>query len=168
MNMFGVNNNHLFKSSTQPVEEVKIIDYKQLKCLADNIFFEANGEPIEGQAAVARVVLNRLQHGFASTICNVVYQTKTITKIDDYSLETVNEKHCQFHWVCEGKRNPNTNSFGYKKSLEVALEVLEKDMYSDIIPEHVLYFHNTTVNPDVKKTYKKQIGNHIFYSKNSK
>jgi spore germination cell wall hydrolase CwlJ-like protein len=72
----------LFSDAPDSVEEVvkvaKKVDPKQLACLAKNIFYEAGGEPILGQAAVARVVLNRITHGFGSNPCNVIYQATTI------------------------------------------------------------------------------------------
>ena len=50
----------------------------ELKCLATAIYFEARGEPEEGQIAVAQVVLNRLKNpAYPNTICGVVYQNKT-------------------------------------------------------------------------------------------
>ena len=58
------------ESIAQPV--VKVIDPKQLACMAKNIFYEAGNESIMGQAAVARVVLNRINHGFAKTPCAVI------------------------------------------------------------------------------------------------
>ena len=152
----------------EPEKIKKVVDEKQLKCLADNIYFEAGRESTEGKAAVARVVLNRINHGFASIICNVVYQSTTVPKLNEDTLEMYHQKFCQFSWVCEGKGNPNTHTHHYKKSLEVARDVLETDAYNDIIPASVLFFHNTSVNPDIEKGYVKQIGNHIFYSKKSK
>jgi hypothetical protein len=76
----------LINTSTEPDEvvevvEAKPVDKKQLKCLADNIYYEARGEDITGKAAVARVVMNRVNYGFASTPCNVVYQVTTVTKV---------------------------------------------------------------------------------------
>ena len=43
------------------------------ECLAGAVYFEAQGEPIEGQLAVAEVVLNRAASGeYPSSICEVV------------------------------------------------------------------------------------------------
>lgn len=144
--------------------KAKTVDKKELQCLADNIYFEAAGESTEGKAAVARVVLNRINHGYANTPCKVVYQTKTVqqTTEDD---DTLWVKICQFAWVCEGKRNPNRSTPAYQKSLQVAIEVLVYDMHKEVIPKTVLFFHNLTVTPKLNYTYKKRIGNHIFYSK---
>src|SRR5687768_14010949 len=45
------------------------------ECLAGAVYFEARGEPIEGQLAVAEVVLNRAASGrYPPRICDVVTQ----------------------------------------------------------------------------------------------
>jgi spore germination cell wall hydrolase CwlJ-like protein len=67
------------------------IDAKQIACMAKNIYYEAGHESLDGQAAVARVVLNRVRHGFGNNPCQVVYQKTTI---EDKII-------CQFSWVCE-------------------------------------------------------------------
>jgi len=55
-------------------KEVKI-NKQELKCLTDNIHYEAAGEGIEGMKAVAAVVMNRLRDPrWPSTICKIVYQ----------------------------------------------------------------------------------------------
>ena len=99
------------------VEETKIaklVDQKQLACLAKNIFYEAGNEPLMGQAAVARVVMNRVAYGFGKNPCAVVYQTNTVDKLVDDEIQKV--KLCQFSWVCEGKSDPNKNSAKYKQA----------------------------------------------------
>ena len=148
----------------KPVTPVKEVDPKQLQCLADNIYYEAGGEPTEGKAAVARVVLNRVNHGFAPTPCSVIYQATTVKQTNDYD-ETFWIKICQFSWVCEGKKNPNRNSHRYQSSLQVAKDVLLYDKYKDIIPKSVLFFHNTSYINHYPHEVVKQIGNHIFYKK---
>ncbi len=151
-----------------PVAEVtkvaKIVDPKQLACMAKNIFYEANGEPIQGQAAVARVVMNRIQHGFGSNPCNVIYQATYVEKQNDDG-ETYKLKLCQFSWVCENKGEPNKNNPGYVQAKEIAYDVLANDAYHDVIPKSTLFFHNTTVEPNWPYNQAKKIGNHIFYSK---
>jgi spore germination cell wall hydrolase CwlJ-like protein len=148
----------------EPEKVAKVVDHKQLQCLADNIYFEAGGESTEGKAAVARVVLNRIQHGYGSTPCQVVYQSKTVKQVNDDD-ETLWVKACQFAWVCEGKKNPNRQSARYQNSLRVAQDVLLYDMYKEVIPMSVLFFHNLSVQPAITYGFVKQIGNHIFYSK---
>jgi spore germination cell wall hydrolase CwlJ-like protein len=130
-------------------------DIKQIKCMATNIFFEARGESEVGKAAVARVVINRVKHGFAPNPCAVVYQktTNSDTKVTS----------CQFSWVCEGKRNPNPKDPMYKESEQIAYEVMALNEHKNVIPSSTLFFHNTSVTPDIKYKRKIQIGNHIFY-----
>ena len=49
--------------------------YGDRECLARAVYFEARGEPLEGQLAVAQVILNRVASGrFASTVCGVINQ----------------------------------------------------------------------------------------------
>ena len=156
----------------KPIEEeippvvIKQVDNKQLKCLADNIYYEAGSETTDGKAAVARVVMNRIQHGFASNPCNVIYQTTLIKKLDEDTLNEYYIKLCQFSWVCEKQRRAvNENDPKYKKSKEVAYDVLAKDAYADVVPKSALFFHNLTVDPFWPYRQVAKIGNHIFYSK---
>lgn len=47
---------------------------RDVTCLAKVVYFEARGEPPAARREVAEVVLNRVERGFAPTICAVVYQ----------------------------------------------------------------------------------------------
>ena len=62
-------------------------------CLANGIYFEARGESVRGQAAVAQVMLNRVRNpAYPNSICGVVYQ---------------NDKwcnRCQFSFACDGSQ----------------------------------------------------------------
>ena len=147
----------------EPKVVSKVVDSKQLACMAKNIFYEAGNESIKGQAAVARVVINRVNHGFAKTPCAVVYQSNVVEKIVDD--ETVNVKLCQFSWVCEGKGEPNINSLKYKQAQQVAYDVMANDAYNDVLPKSALFFHNLTVDPLWPYKQVAKIGNHIFYSR---
>jgi spore germination cell wall hydrolase CwlJ-like protein len=144
----------------------KIVDPKQLNCLAKNIFYEAGGEPLSGQAAVARVVMNRITHGFGKNPCAVVYQTTHVDKLIDDEVQKV--KLCQFSWVCEGKGDPNIHSTRYKQAEQVAYDVLAYDAYADVVPKTTLFFHNLSVDPLWPYKQVAKIGNHIFYSKHKK
>lgn len=157
----------MFIAQEEPVEVVaKVVDPKQLACMAKNIFYEAGSESIIGQAAVARVVMNRISHGFAKTPCAVVYQAQVVEKIIDD--EPTKVKLCQFSWVCEGKGEPNKNSQRYKLAQQVAYDVMANDAYNDVVPKSALFFHNLTVDPLWPYKQVAKIGNHIFYSKHKK
>ena len=133
---------------------LKKIDMKQLACMARNIYDEAGTEAMPGQAAVARVVLNRVNHGFAETPCKVIYQKTTINS----------NVVCQFSWVCEGKGDPNTSSAKYKQAEMVAYQAM-MGMYKDVVPKTTLFFHSIHVDPSWPYKQVARIGNHIFYSK---
>jgi spore germination cell wall hydrolase CwlJ-like protein len=133
---------------------LKKIDLKQVACMAKNIFYEAGSEPISGQAAVANVVMNRVNHGFAETPCKVIYQ-KTV----------INENVvCQFSWVCEEKGELNKASAKYKQAEMIAFQTM-MGMYKDVVPKTTLFFHSIYIDPAWPYKQVAKIGNHIFYSK---
>lgn len=70
----------------------------QQDCLATAIYFEARGETLEGQAAVAQVILNRVRNpAYPDTICDVVYQNQ-----DWFN-------RCQFSFACDGVKDRVTD-----------------------------------------------------------
>ena len=121
-----------------------------LTCLAMNIFFEARGETVIGQYAVAQVTMNRAKQDPAK-ICKVVYAKK------------------QFSWTMEKKRNPwKVDYDGYVKALAIARAVLDKKIKLDFSGQ-AHYYHATYVNPYWTKAFIRtaKVGNHIFYRNKS-
>ena len=61
-----------------PAERLALADAgraKAEKCLANAVYFEARGESVRGQIAVAQVVMNRVFSPFSpNDVCGVVYQ----------------------------------------------------------------------------------------------
>jgi len=164
--VFGPN---IIIETGEPIQETKIakiVDPKQLACMTKNIFYEAGSESINGQAAVARVVMNRIAYGFGNNPCAVIYQASHVDKLVDDEIQKV--KLCQFSWVCEGKNEPNKNSTKYKQAEQVAYDVLVHDAYTDVVPKSTLFFHNLSVDPLWPYKQVAKIGNHIFYSKAKK
>jgi spore germination cell wall hydrolase CwlJ-like protein len=137
------------------INELPPSQLAQLKCMAKNIFYEASGESLLGQAAVARVVMNRVAYGFANNPCNVVYQK---TKINDRII-------CQFSWVCENKPEPNKNNWNYKVAEQVAYEVMVLGKHKDVVPKSTLFFHSINIDPLWPYKQVATIGGHVFYSK---
>jgi hypothetical protein len=122
-------------------------DEEQL-CLAKAVYFEARGEALEGQLAVAEVVLNRARSGrFAASVCGVVTQPAQFSFIRAGKFPTVNE-----------------SSDCWKKALAIA-EIASKHLAASLAP-NVLWYHATYVAPawGRQKTRAAQIGTHIFYS----
>lgn len=128
--------------------------FKQLECLAKNIYWEAATEPFEGKVAVAQVTLNRVESGrFGKDICAVVYQKNVIYE----------KIICQFSWVCESnhKIKPVYPKY-FAESEEVAKKVyFEKFRLPSL--NNALYYHATYVRPGWKKEKIAQIGQHVFY-----
>ena len=150
---------------SEPVRQVsKHVDTTQLKCMAQNIFYEAQNESHEGQAAVARVVINRMKHGFGKTPCHVVLQSRIITVIND-SGEVVKVKQCQFSWTCVRQKTINTATKKYKQAEQIAYNVLVNDSYSNVVPKSALFFHSALIAPMWAYRQVAVIGNHIFYAK---
>jgi len=139
---------------------VSVANLKHLQCLATGIYYEAASEPQVGQIAVARVIMNRVLHGFAPDPCAVVYQTTNRVNEDGEIV-----KLCQFSWVCDGKKTPSESNPRFIKATSIAKQILEEDKWSDMIPNNTLFFHNLSVSPRWAYKQVATIGNHIFYSK---
>jgi spore germination cell wall hydrolase CwlJ-like protein len=128
---------------------------RQLKCLAQNIYYEAGWEPFEGKVAVAQVTLNRARSGqFPEDICQVVFQ-KT-----HFEAKIV----CQFSWYCDQPtRARPINQDAFNESYEVAKRVLLEGFRLESI-KTALFYHADYVNPRWGKEQVAKIGRHIFYS----
>jgi spore germination cell wall hydrolase CwlJ-like protein len=126
-----------------------------LKCLAENIYFEARGEPLEGQYAVAEVTMNRARSKyFPDTICGVVHEARW----DPIRKRPV----AHFSWTELGPLSPQ-DGVAWKQAMAVATGVYD-DLYRPIVPG-ALFYHATSIRPEWAKTQKAvaTIGNHIFY-----
>lgn len=140
---------------------IKTVNAEHIRCLATNIYHEASGEPFMGQVAVARVVMNRVKHGFASSPCKVIYQSTIVSDQDDPDQK---RRVCQFSWVCAEKTPPSKNNPIYIQAEDIARKVLAEDKWREVIPSNVLFFHNINVNPNWIYHRMMTIGNHAFYS----
>ena len=120
---------------------------EQMHCLAGAVYFEARGEPLSGQLAVAQVVINRADSSrFPSSYCGVVYQ------------------RAQFSFVRGGAMpRINTGSKAWKRAKAIA-RIAHEGMWESEA-EDALYFHAKYVSPSWsrKKTARATINQHIFY-----
>lgn len=131
---------------------------KEVKCLADNIYFEAKDEPYEGKLAVAQVTLNRVEHPqYPKTVCGVVWQQNKDKR--------TGKKVAQFSWTLDGKPDVPKSKTSYEQAYAVAEEVLLYGTQSDIIGTNALFYHSIRVNPYWAKKLDRvvKIGRHIFY-----
>jgi N-acetylmuramoyl-L-alanine amidase len=126
-----------------------------LQCLAENIYFEARGEPLNGQYAVAEVTLNRTRAPhFPHTICSVVHQMRW----DPNRKRMVGD----FSWTELGALSPEDGP-AWKRAMEVANAAYD-DLRDPIVPG-ALFYHATSVRPGWARTRTAiiTIGNHVFY-----
>jgi spore germination cell wall hydrolase CwlJ-like protein len=122
-------------------------------CLATGIYFEARGEEIKGQAAVAQVILNRVRNPtYPNTICGVVYQN------DSW------KNRCQFSFACDGKKDRITSPKHYEIAKQVAMEVTAGRIFLPEVGSSTHYYAEYVSPGWAKRMNKmKQIGLHIFY-----
>lgn len=118
-----------------------------LKCLAQAVYFEARGEPIEGQLAVAEVVINRARSAiYPSSYCDVITQPAQFSFVHHGRIPTADETSAA--WLRA------------KAIAEIAQQNLWQSRAAD-----ALYFHATYVRPSWahQKVELAQIDTHIFY-----
>jgi hypothetical protein len=118
-----------------------------LKCLAQAVYFEARGEPIEGQLAVAEVVINRARSGiYPDNYCDVVTQP------------------AQFSFVRRGRIPQADETSAAWQRAEAIAEIAQQNLWRTKASD-ALYFHATYVRPSwaQRKVQLAQIDTHIFY-----
>ena len=127
---------------------------RQMRCLAEAIYFESRSEPEEGQAAVAQVVLNRVRSGiYPTTVCGVVYQDRN------------RPFACQFTFACEGKSLRIEEPGPWAVATRIAEAVVSGANYNAKVGVAVNY-HANYVSPFWVGYLKRvdRIGAHIFYA----
>ncbi|MBV9561618.1 MAG: cell wall hydrolase [Bradyrhizobium sp.] len=140
-----------------PAERLSLFDQKSRarseKCLAEAVYFEARGEAVRGQIAVAQVVMNRTFSGYyPNTVCGVVYQNK------------YRHLACQFTFACDNTRDVIREPEMWERAKKIAKAMLDGQIW---LPEvgksthyHAYYVHPSWVS-EMKKMYR--YGVHTFY-----
>jgi len=124
-------------ASTTPDEESE--------CLARAVYWESKGEPLEGQLAVARVIINRAQSGrFAPTLCGVVRQRSQFSFVHGGNIPA----------PPQGSRDWQT---------AVAIARIAEAHLADCAASEALFFHARYVHPSWHLTRVAELGHHIFY-----
>ncbi|WP_037149626.1 cell wall hydrolase [Rhizobium freirei] len=123
------------------------------QCLATGIYFEARGEAVKGQAAVAQVILNRVRNpAYPKTICGVVYQN------EDW------HNACQFSFACDNIKKRVNSPEHWHIARQVAMAVTAGKIW---LPEvgSATHYHAVYVRPKWAAEMVKvgRIGMHIFY-----
>jgi spore germination cell wall hydrolase CwlJ-like protein len=120
----------------------------EVSCLATAVYFEARGESLEGQLAVAEVVMNRAGSGrYPSSWCAVVKQP------------------AQFSFVRSGGRFPAINPGCQHWAKAQAIARIATKRLASNLPSDVLWYHADYVAPSWGRRLSRvsQIGAHIFY-----
>jgi len=115
-------------------------------CLATAVYFESRGEPVEGQLAVADVVINRAASGrYPSDWCGVVKQK------------------AQFSFVRNGQFPGIYDMAAWQTAVAVARTAILN--LAREVPNDVMWYHADYVAPNWRHGLQEveQIGAHIFY-----
>lgn len=126
------------------------INEEEAECLAKNIYFEARGEDVEGQIAVAWVTLNRVESDrFPDTVCDVVWQRS------------------QFSWTHDGKTDTPRNVPAYDAAMEMAIDILFLHEWAEDPVQGSTFFHANWLEKEpfwaASFEFVAEIDNHIFY-----
>ncbi len=118
---------------------------REEECLATAVYFESKSEPLEGQLAVAQVLLNRVKSGrFAGSLCGVVFQP------GQFSFVRGNG----FPPIARGSQD-------WREALAVA-RIAREGLWKSKV-SNALFFHATRVAPRWRLTRIASVGNHVFY-----
>ena len=123
-----------------------------LNCLASAVYYEAGNQDLNGERAVAQVVLNRVRHpAFPGSVCGVVYQGST------------RPTGCQFTFTCDGSLNRQPDADGWRRAIEVAQAALGGAVYAPV--GWATHYHADYVVPYWASTMAKNdvVGAHLFY-----
>jgi len=124
----------------------------EFRCLAEALYFEARGESVKGQFAVAEVIMNRVESArFPGTLCGVINQG------------TGRKYQCQFTYTCDGQKEVVNEPRAWARVAKVARAVI--DGSAPKLTDGATHYHTTAVNPKWARVYTKtaRIGVHLFY-----
>lgn len=127
----------------------------EVQCLAENVFYEARGEPLVGQYAVAEVTMNRVASPlFPNTVCEVVH--------DGHWDSRRNRRVADFSWTSH-ELLPEPRGFEWRKAMAVAGSVY--DNQEAPLVNGALFYHASYVSPAWARSKIRvaHIGQHLFY-----
>lgn len=126
--------------------------HRAIECLSLAIAYEAGSESLEGQQAIAEVVLNRLHNpAFPDSVCDVIFSGSD------------RPTGCQFTFTCDGSMRRKIPENVLRKARAVAIQAVDGNL-----PRRVAgatHYHADYVRPYWAPTLVKigKIGSHIFY-----
>lgn len=122
------------------------------RCLAEALYFEARGESVKGQFAVAEVILNRVDSStYPDTVCGVINQG------------TGKKYQCQFTYTCDGHPEKIHEAKAWDRVGKVAKNML--DGAPRALTGGATHYHTRSVSPSWSRKYPRTatIGYHHFY-----
>lgn len=123
----------------------------EASCLAEAMYYEARGEGLTGEKAIAEVVVHRTQRaGFPHTICGVVHQGQG--------------EACQFSFLCNGAADQPKDGADWSRAVRRATLILTGALPLNNVTEGATAFHATAIQPawpGMVPTVR--IGNHLFF-----
>lgn len=123
------------------------ISASDLDCLAAAVYYEARGEPMAGQAAVAQVVLNRARApSYPKNVCGVVYQG-------------VAGHECQFSFVCNGAMRRAREPAAWTRARDIAERALHGYVMAAV--GKATCFHAARLGGDGGRGIR--LGGHVFF-----
>lgn len=164
----------------EPVEDIEVveivelelvtvpdIDYKEMECLAMNIYHESRSDNMAGRYAVADVTLNRVASTtYPNTICEVTRQAKLSEWHLERGMEVPVRHKCQFSWFCDGKEDTPLDNDSWQDALLISKVTMKNGEYRGIT-EGATHYHATYVLPKWSKGRNMhlvgRIGAHVFY-----
>lgn len=120
------------------------------QCLTEALYFEARGESLKGQFAVAEVILNRVDSGlYPRSVCGVVNQRGSGA--------------CAFSYVCDRHSDKMRDRASRDRAARIARVML--DGAPRLLTDGATHFHTRNVKPKWARKFKHTatIGAHIFY-----
>jgi spore germination cell wall hydrolase CwlJ-like protein len=144
---------HRPKSPAERLDLIGGARARHEKCLADAIYFEARGESVRGQMAVAQVVINRVFSGYyPNNVCGVVYQNAH------------RRFHCQFTFACDGLPERINEPAAWERAKHIARDALDGNFWLDDVGK-ATHYHARWVHPWWVREMRRldRIGVHTFY-----
>jgi spore germination cell wall hydrolase CwlJ-like protein len=142
------------QASPSAVELAMVKFAGEERCLAEAMYYEARGEGVAGQEAIAEVIFHRMhRRNYPRSICGVVYQG-----VDDAPA-------CQFSFVCNGEMDRPKIASEWRRARLLAAKILSGYTILSNVTDGATSFHAVDVEPDWSGSLERtvQIGNHIFY-----
>jgi len=134
-------------------------------CLALNIYYESRGSNLADKAAVADVVLNRVNDSrYPNTVCEVIYQGQKKPSWKDPNKMVMVRNKCQFSWYCDGKADDPVEGDAWANAQQIAYLMIHIGQYRGIA-EGATHYHAHYVKPKWARDLQLvgSIGSHIFY-----